>query len=608
MKKKMRYIVLLLILFAGLTNELFAQVPTQQDTFFLAKKKGMLGRLGRSISTNPPDKEPEKIENPFLKYKGMHIRSVIMVSLGFGTNIYDTTYNNQNFGTRIANALHKNTRAKVIYHNLFFRPGTILFPYLLADNERYLRSLDYLQDARITVKQVQGSIDSVDVIVISKDVFSIGGKVNISGRTKGRVQFKEENFAGSGNQILLSGFYDKERAPDNSYGAELIQRNIGGSFTNWTTGFNSFNSNFSNGREEETGFYSRIEKPLVTPYIPSTGALEGGYYRTFNDYDSSELYKKYFRYEYYNVDGWFGYSLDSKRSIYANKEIRVHRFIAARAFLQHFVKVPDTARNVYDYRFANVKGALASLNVFKQVFYKTSFIYGFGVNEDVPEGFSASITAGMVNKQNTPRPYAGADLEVNNFVNQGFHTTYIFRVGSFFNKGRFEDADLLFNVEHFTRLRRISSSWFQRTFVNAGLTGQVNQSLSGPLVLNSEFGLPYFDNGNLNSDLRGTVRAESVFYNTDRVLGFRFAPFVFADVSGLKPTKQPLKNSDMFSAIGGGVRTRNENLTFGTVELRGYYFPRRMGDMHGWKIELNSNIRFRYNSAFIRRPDFIIAN
>ncbi|MEP6676713.1 MAG: hypothetical protein ABJA78_16250 [Ferruginibacter sp.] len=609
MKKQARYIFLLAIFLIGSANKLFAQQPAEkQDTFFLAKKKGILGRLGRSISTTPPDKEPEKIENPFLKYKGRRIRSVIIVNLGFGSNIYDTTYFSNNIGVRIANALHKNTRPAVIFKNLFFKPGSTVYPYLLADNERYLRQLEYIQDARINVKELGTSNDSVDVIIITKDVFSIGGKVAISSKTEGRLEFREENMNGSGNQILLSGYYDKQRKPDNAFGGELIERNIGGSFINWTTGYKDYNSNFSNGRNEETGFYSRLEKPLVTPYIPATGALEGGYYKTSNAYDSVRLYKMYYNYEYYNADGWFGYSLDSKRSIYANKEIRVHRFIAARAFLQHFITVPDTFKTIYDYRFANVKGALASLNIFKQVFYKTTFIYGFGVNEDVPEGFSASITAGMINKQNTKRPYAGADVEINNFVNRGFHSTYIFRAGGFFNKHRFEDADLLFNVEHFTRLRRISSTWFQRTFVNAGITAQVNPSLNGPLLLNSNFGLPYFDNGDVNSDLRGTVRAESVFYNTDKVLGFRFAPFVFADISALKQTKMSLKKTDMYSAIGGGVRTRNENLTFGTVELRGYYFPRRIGDMHGWKIEVNSNIRFRYNSTFIKRPDFIIAN
>ncbi|HMK03134.1 MAG TPA: hypothetical protein VK489_03045, partial [Ferruginibacter sp.] len=107
---------------------------------------------------------------------------------------------------------------------------------------------------------------------------------------------------------------------------------------------------------------------------------------------------------------------------------------------------------------------------------------------------------------------------------------------------------------------------------------------------------------------RATVKAESVFYNTKKILGFRFAPFVFGDMSLLKPVKMGLGQSDLYSAVGGGVRTRNENLVFGTIELRGYYFPRTNADMKEWKVEVKSSIRFRYRSSFIKRPDFIANN
>jgi hypothetical protein len=63
-----------------------------------------------------------------------------------------------------------------------------------------------------------------------------------------------------------------------------------------------------------------------------------------------------------------------------------------------------------------------------------------------------------------------------------------------------------------------------------------------------------------------------------------------------------------YSAVGGGVRTRNENLIFGTIELRGIYFPRISGDMNHWRIEINTKLRFKYNSSFIKKPDFIVTN
>jgi len=199
-------------------------------------------------------------------------------------------------------------------------------------------------------------------------------------------------------------------------------------------------------------------------------------------------------------------------------------------------------------------------------------------------------------------------VELKNIKKKGVYNNYTFRAGGYFLKNRFEDIDLLFSMEHFTRLRKVGASWYRRIFITTSVTAQSNARLNAPLFLNSDYGVTYFNNENLMGDLRATVKGESVFYNTTKILGFRFAPFVFADMSMIKPVKKGLDKSEMFSAVGGGVRTRNENLIFGTIELKGYYFPRTTGDMENWKIELQSNIRFKYKSSFIRRPDYIIAN
>ena len=579
----------------------------KQDTFFLAKKKGLLGKLGKSISTSPTD-PPQRVENQFLKYKGKVIRSIEIVRLGFECDINDSCSVKDNFAIRIGKKFHKNSTEKIIRRGLFFHEGNPIYPYLMADNERYLRDLVYLQDARILVSQSSEDSNYVDVTVLTKDIFSLGMDLNISSRTRGKAELKDENVFGTGSKISVSGFYDKDRQPHQAFGGEFVKRNIRGSFIDWTVGFQNFRSTFSSFQNEEAAFYTKIEKPLVTPYIPSTGALEGGYFKTTNGYNQDSLYHNDYKYAYYNIDGWFGYSLDSKRSLYEEKEIRVHKFVAIRGFYQHFLTVPLKYKTEYDYRFADFNGGLVSINVFKQVFYKTNFIYGFGRNEDVPEGFSLALTGGWINKQNSKRPYIGFDGQLNNFFKNGYYISYTLRAGGYYNRHRFEDADLLFNVDKFTRLKKLNPNWFFRCFLSAGITGQVNPVLNTPLFLNSMYGLQYFDNGIINADLRTTVKAETVFYNTKKLLGFRFAPFLFADLSMLKPIKQQLSKSDLYSAVGGGIRTRNENLVFGTIELKGYYFPRTNATMNSWKIELNTDIRFKFNSTFIKRPDFVIAN
>jgi len=76
--------------------------------------------------------------------------------------------------------------------------------------------------------------------------------------------------------------------------------------------------------------------------------------------------------------------------------------------------------------------------------------------------------------------------------------------------------NFLFNVEHFTRLKKLNSKWYHRTFITSGITAQVNPVLDAPLFINSSYGLPYFNPENINSDLRGTMKLESVYYNTGK--------------------------------------------------------------------------------------------
>ena len=184
---------------------LYAQDSSQvNDTFFLSKKKGLLGKLGKSISTDSPGPEPVKIANPYLVFEGKTIRTVSILSLGFERNINDTSKVRNTVGVVVANAFHKNTREKVIANNLFFVKGGKINAYLLADNERHLRNQVYLQDARILVDSVAGMPDEVDVIVITKDVFSIGANIDINGVNRIKVGVKEIGRASCRERVLVA--------------------------------------------------------------------------------------------------------------------------------------------------------------------------------------------------------------------------------------------------------------------------------------------------------------------------------------------------------------------------------------------------------------------
>jgi hypothetical protein len=616
MLKRLFISFLIIFFFTTVPCHVQAQVPVpEKDTFFLVKKKGLLGQLGKSISTEgDSDQEPVKKVNPYLAYTDKIIRNIHILRLGFERDINDTLKYNISFGTVVANAFHKKTRERVVRNNLFFKKGDLLQPYLLADNERHLREQPFVQDALIKVQIVEDSPDFVDVLVLVKDVFSIGGSADISSPEKFRLEVKDENIGGAGTRLAFSTFYDNERKPKMGTGADIIKRNLYGSFINWNAGFKTYNYAFSSGKNEETVLYTSFDKPLVSPYIRTVGALELSFNQSKNNYASDSLYIHDVKYNYDRGDVWFGYNFDANTFRKNNKESRVKRLVALRTFYQSYNQLPVKLQDSFDYRYTNTRGVLASFIIFKQNFYRTNFIYGFGRNEDVPEGFNLSLISGWLNKKDSivnterSRPYFGIDASVNRYNDKGAYSNYIFRVGGFYNKGKWEDFDLLFYVNHFTRKKVLGSNWYFRQFVNAGFTRQFSRVLNDPLYLRSDFGLPYFNNGGVRAQLRGTVRTESVFYNLHKFWGFRFAPFAFGDICLIQPNDKGFRESDWYSAIGAGVRTRNENLIFGTIEVRGFYFPRTVEGMNSFKIEFNSNIRFKYNSTYIRKPDFVISN
>jgi len=589
---------------------------TSDTAFFLANKKGLLGKIGRSISVNNPissDSIPITINNidPFILYRGATIRNIKIINVGFGGSVNDTAIKKQNnFLNNLGNAIHRSTKEKFIRNNLFFKQGDQLSAYLVADNERFLRDQPYLQDARIIVNEVGEEQDSVDVTVFYKDVFSISGNVDAGSEKSLFFEVQDDNFMGSGQRLKVQNLYDLDRKNKYAFGMEYLKRNIAGTFVNFTAGYQGSAPAFNSGRREETNVYTKIELPLVSPYYLWTGSIEASLHYTTNNYLGDSLFYSNYNYRYAAYDMWAGYNISAKKLLDETTQRKLKEFVALRLVKNDFLEVPAIYERQYNFQYANLTSVLGAFTTFKQDYYRTSFIYGFGRNEDIPVGFNVSAIGGWTNKQNYTRPYAGLDLQ-KNYISKGkAYYNYELKFGGYFNQGSFQDMSLLLSLESFTKLRRLGNSrWLLRHFIGGSITQLANTFLNEPLRINSDFGIPAFNyiNG-FNGSTRISANCESVFYNTWKFLGFSFAPFVFGNFTYLRSAGIPFLNGDMYSALGGGVRTRNENLVFGTMELRLQYFPRTTAGMSPWNIGIQTDLKFKYNSQFIKRPDFVSAN
>jgi hypothetical protein len=609
MSANYKFILIILFIISCNAYNVKAQIkPEGTDSFFLAKKKGILGKIGQSISISGEYVEPVKTVKNYKRYQGKFIRTISIVPVGFNYDLNSTSPIRNTLPIKIANGIHRNTYNKVIRKNLFFKEGQPFYPLVVADNERFLREQVFLSDARIEVMSSVVSKDSVDIIVLTRDVFSIGGSLNISSLDRIKVEVKEENIGGTGNRFALYGLYDKNRNPSKGYGAEYISRNIKGSFINWSTGFKSFNPAFNSGRPEEINIYSVIDKPMASRYTAITGAAELSIHSTINGYLIDSVYGRYFRYRFINSDIWAGYNFGHNSGKKNDSENRLRHFLALRGFYNIFTQVPAKYITEYNYRYADINGGLASYSLYRQNFYRTNFIYGFGRNEDVPEGLNATIIGGYINKQGIRRAYYGLEIDASKFNRKGSFFSYTLKTGAFVNKKSFQDINVLVGLNHFTKLQTLNKFWYNRNYMSISYTRQINPFLNEPLFIESVYGLPYFRHSLIEGDMRTTFNLESVFYNMKKIAGFRFAPFVFTGFSSIQPLNTSLQKNNGYTALGGGIRTRNENLVFGTIELRGYFFPRVMDGMVNWKVDLTTKLQFKYNSSFIRRPDFVLPN
>lgn len=540
----------------------------------------------------------------FLPYQGKIIRRIIIKRYGFDKIFSDTSTRLSYLGTKILNSLHTNTREEVIRNNLFIKEKTSINAYKLADNERYLRSLEFMQDARIIINDIPNITDSVDLLVITKDLFSITGDLSEVSKNRFQAKIGEANFLGMGQKIQLSTLIEQSRKPTVGFEFLYSKNSIAHSFINANIVYTTINPSLNNGLRNEHAWYIQLERPLVSQYAHFAGALLVGQNQSYNNYQYPD--SSFYRYNYYKYDMWLGYNL-GVNALLNNTSKKDRQFIGLRYFQNSFAEVPYQIKDPYNFKFSNRQALLGQFTFFRQHFYKTNYIYGFGTTEDVPAGYNIALTAGWYKQANLKRTYT--DINANYYVatHKGDFIQYFTRAGTFIHNGQWQDAGFLLGANVFSRLF-VHRSLKIRQYIGLSYTRLFNITGIEPLRIDNAFGLRYFNADSITGTQRISLHTETFFFLKYKLLGFKFAPFAFGEATLLTPPNQKFASSDLYYNIGSGVRTRNENLIFETIELRFIYFPRKAAQNNSFKIAFTTNIRFRYNSNYVNAPDIVQFN
>jgi len=144
--------------------------------------------------------------------------------------------------------------------------------------------------------------------------------------------------------------------------------------------------------------------------------------------------------------------------------------------------------------------------------------------------------------------------------------------GSFINDYNAEQAVLTLRMRYFSNLLPIRGSMV-RNFLNVNYTRGIARYEDEYLKVLRENGFAGFRNDSLRGGQRVTMSFETVFFSPYNLYGFKFAFFGFADMSFLAGTHQLISNGTILSGLGIGIRLRNENLVFNTLQVRIGYYP-----------------------------------
>ncbi len=577
-----------------------AQAQAEKDSLQKVSVTKKAFREGmKLISTSPKDTiVGEKSIDAYMEYSGRIIRNINIDRIGFEKSIYDSAKKVDRTVTTLANKLHADTRVKTIQQHLFVKQHQPLNPHKLADNERFLRDKDFILDCRIVVIPVDGT-DSVDLMVITRDVFSLGASMGGSFPTAPKISLYDANVDGRGQRIQFTALIDQDRSPKFGFSTFYRKSSIFGSLMNMELGYSQINTGRSVGDESEFAYGVRLDRPLVSPYTRMAGGLELSRNWSSNVYDVPD--SAFLNYKYSIFDGWMGYNFGIRQEISNRNRL----FLGVRYFNGYYLDQPEQEEYAEERKYNNAFGYLSEFTFYRQDYYKTRYVFGFGRTEDIPYGLNMSISGGYIRQLQLERPYAALKFDYSKASRKGNFTSFRFQAGAYYRNSTLEDNIIQSRVSYFTRLLQLKR-YKMRNYVALSYTQLTNRAVVDWLNI-SKKQIPGFSADSLDADKRVALHLETLLYSPWSLLGFRFAPFAAIDLVAANCVNCDSRN-EYFWGLSGGFRTRNENLIFGTMELKITYIPKDEDGNSQFTFGFKQNLRVTNAGSFVRAPSLIFYN
>jgi hypothetical protein len=528
-------------------------------------------------------------------YKGFANKTIGSITIKplevFGPNLIDTSKTTDVWIEKVANKLHTKSNLSVIQKNLWIKEGQILDPNLMMDNERLLRSLPYLQDVRIIITPQQFNQNVVDVLILTKDVFSFGATASLGGLNKGSVGIYDRNILGRGHELGVNLVGHTEKTPNLGFEAYYRVDNFNGNFINFSAGY-------SNTYLRE-GFFVSLDRDFLRPQSVYAGGLTA--LRSFrsNRINLTDWVLTEFPLDYLYLDGWYGRRLKQKPD---PNDSRFQINLSGRVRYTNFYARP--AADIYNRQyFANSTFYLAGLSFSQRSYVRDFLVYSYGITEDIPKGYLHELVLGYDQNEFGNRWYSHIFLSSGNlFKNQPFYFYSSFGLGSYWNSKGFEQGLTEIKLNFISPLFKMWNVQC-RQFVKFNYSLGINRFEFENLSLGNGNGIRGFSSNIGKGKQRFALNIENVFFQRKAILNFQTALFSFLDLGLIGPSTKIIFKENYYGGLGLGIRIRNENLVFKTIQLRLAWYPNHPSDVNSFGFILNGVPKNRFYSFQPRGPE-----
>lgn len=521
----------------------------------------------------------------FTPYRDKIISEITIQALDvFGPTFEDTTRVARSTLQKVANRLHTKTNLDIIRKNLLFKKGDRLKPDELYENERIIRSLPFIKDAKILLKADSLNPEQVEITVLTKDVFSLGITGSTSGLNTATFAVYNQNIFGAGHEISVGMVGHLHREPYLGFETFYKIHNIKGKFINFSVGF-------SNTFRKE-GFSLNLEKDFLTPSIKwGGGASALRLTRSDRITENDPVRLEETPLNFYLLEGWAGRTFQLNKDQSNQSQLVVSANILNQKFKER--PLPDDENKQY---FSNSTFYLTGLTWSRRRYMRDQLVYGYGITEDIPEGFKNELVAGYNANESGDRYYAHISIANGNLLPRRPGYLYLSAaLGTYFTLSDYEQALIRVKANYISKLVTAGDKRY-RFFARADYTLGINRFDVENLLLRYDNHIRGFFSREPKGKQRLSINLEAVFFQQREIYNFNIAFYAFTDLAVIGSNRNLIFREDYYGGIGGGVRLHNESLVLKTINIRLAYYPNHPGNMGSVGFILEEQLKRKFYS------------